>query len=196
MKKLCFLIVLFFSITTGFAQSFMHGAGLSIFVATASGGSSAVNGGFTYSPRFNFVEQDNLSVSVGIPLSVGLSGSYSSRYNSNSGSSTSNTLSVMADAPLVINLNMGCGSTKENESRFGYFIGGGFGYHYGTYNLSDVLNGESVSTKFSATGPVGNAGIRFGVGRGSHNIEVRFQYMKGLSDTKPNIFGVGSLFNF
>jgi hypothetical protein len=196
MKKCFLLIGLFFIGHSVFSQSFSHGAGLSIFVATAGGGSSAVNGGFMYAPRFNFIEQDNLSVSAGIPFSIGLSGSYSSSYNSNYGSSTSNTLSVMADIPLVINLNMGAGSSKENENRFGYFVGAGFGYHYGTYNLSDVLNGENVSTKFSTTGPVGNAGIRFAVGRGSHNIEVRFQYMKGLNDTKPNIFGVGSLFNF
>jgi hypothetical protein len=196
MKKCFSIIALFFIVHAGFSQSFSHGAGLSIFVATASGGSSAVNGGFVYSPRINFIEQDNLSVSAGIPFSIGLSGSYSSSYNSNYGSSTSNTLSVMVDAPLVINLNIGAGSTKETESRFGYFVGGGFGYHYGTYNLSDVLNEENVSTRFSATGPVGNAGIRFAVGRGSHNIEVRFQYMKGLNDTKPNIFGIGSLFNF
>ncbi len=50
------------AVTAGFSQSFMHGAGLNIFVATAPGGKAAVNGGFSYSPRFNFIEQDNMSV--------------------------------------------------------------------------------------------------------------------------------------
>jgi hypothetical protein len=137
-----------------------------------------------------------MSVSVGIPFTVGVSGSYSASYNSQYGSSSNNTLSVMFNAPLIINLNMGAGSTKETESRFGYFVGAGFGYHYGTYNLSDIINYEGYATKFSAIGPVGNAGVRFGVGRGSHNIEVRFQYMKGINDVKPNIFSVGAAFNF
>jgi hypothetical protein len=196
MKKFSFFLGMLFIGSSVFSQSFMHGAGLSIFVATASGGSAAVNGGLTYSPRFNFIEQEDLSVSVGIPFTIGVSGSYSSSYNSNYGSSTSNTLSVMVDAPLLVNLNMGCGSSKENSSRFGYFVGAGFGYHYGTYNLSDVLNDEDVTTKFSAYGPAADAGVRFGIGRGTHNIEVRLQYMKGINDTKANIFGVSSLFNF
>lgn len=196
MKRTYFILGLLFIGNTAFSQSFMHGAGLNVFVVNASSGSTAVNGGFTYSPRFNFIEQDNLSVSVGVPFSVGLSGSYSSSYSSNYGGSTTNTLSLMLDVPLIINLNMGCGSTKENKDRFGYFVGGGFGYHYGTYNISDILNDTEVRTKFNTTGPLGNAGMRFGVGRGSHNIEVRFQYMKGLNDLKPNIFGAGAAFNF
>jgi hypothetical protein len=196
MKKFSVILGMFFIGNAAFSQSFMHGAGLSIFVATASGGSSAVNEGLTYSPRFNFIEQENLSVSVGIPFSIGVSGSYNSNYSSNYGSSTSNTLSLMIDAPVMVNLNMGCGSSKENESRFGYFVGAGFGYHYGTYNLSQAVNEDDVTTKFSAYGPAGDAGVRFGVGKGSHNIEVRLQYMKGLNDAKANIFGVGSLFNF
>jgi hypothetical protein len=199
MKKSFFLLALMFAATAGFSQSFMHGAGINVFVATAPGGKAAVNGGFSYSPRVNFIEQDNMSVSVGIPFTVGVSGSYSSDYNSQYGSTSSNTLSVMFNAPLLINLNMGAGSTKTTESRFGYFVGGGFGYHYGTYNISDILNqgdGDYIATKLSTFGPVGNAGLRFAVGRGSHNIEVRFQYMRGLNDSKANIYSVGSAFNF
>ncbi len=180
----------------GFSQTFMHGAGINIFVANASGGQTSVDGGLSYSPRINFIEQEDMSVSVGIPFTVGLSGSYSSNYNSSYGSSTSNTLSVMFNAPLIFNLNMGAGATKESESRFGYFVGAGYGYHYGNYNLSDVLNYSETSTKISTTGPVANAGVRFGVGSGTHNIEVRFQYMKGLNEYKPNIFSAGAAFNF
>ena len=195
-KNLLVILVSMFSTVAAFSQSFMHGAGLNVFVATAADGKAAVNGGISYSPRFNFIEQDNMSVSVGIPFTVGVSGSYSANYNSQTGGSSSNTLSVMFNAPLLINLNMGAGSTKETESRFGYFIGAGFGYHYGTYNLSDVINYEDVATKFSTMGPVGNAGVRFGVGQGSHNIEIRLQYMKGINDVKPNIFSAGAAFNF
>jgi len=195
-KGLLFLIIATLSAGAAFSQSFMHGAGLNVFVATAPGGKASVNGGVSYSPRFNFIEQEDMSVSVGIPFTVGVSGSYSANYNSQYGSSSSNTLSVMLNAPLMVNLNMGAGSTKETESRFGYFVGAGFGYHYGTYNISDILDYEETSSKFSTVGPVGNAGVRFGVGRGSHNIEVRLQYMKGINDVKPNIYSVGAAFNF
>ena len=198
-KNLLVLLVSVLSATAGFSQSFMHGVGLNLFVATAPGGKAAVDGGITYSPRFNFIEQDNMSVSIGIPFTVGVSGSYSADYNSQYGSSSSNTLSVMLNAPLIINLNMGAGSTKTTESRFGYFIGGGFGYHYGTYNVSDILNQgyeDYTVEKLNTFGPVGNAGLRFAVGHGTHNVEVRFQYMKGLGDSKANIFSGGAAFNF
>jgi hypothetical protein len=196
MKKITLIAAMLLAGFAGFSQSFMHGAGLNIFVANASGGQTAVNGGVTYSPRFNFIEQDDMSVSVGIPFTVGVSGNYSASYNSQYGSSSSNTLSVMLNAPLIINLNMGAGANKETESRFGYFVGAGFGYQYGTYNISDIINGGEVVTKFSTTGPVGNAGVRFAVGRGTHNVEVRLQYMKGINDVKPNIFSAGAAFNF
>ena len=91
---------------------------------------------------------------------------------------------------------MGAGSSKQTESRFGYFLGAGYGYHHGSYNISDIIDGSEVATSFSAMGPVANAGIRFAVGRGTHNVEVRFQYMKGLNDVKPNIFSAGGAFNF
>lgn len=196
MKKILFGLLTMLCFAAGNAQSFMHGIGLNVFVANASGGQTAVNGGITYSPRVNFVEGDDMSVSVGIPFTAGVSGSYSASYNSQYGSSSSNTLSFMLNVPLVVNLNMGAGSTKDAEARFGYFVGAGYGYHHGSYNISDIINGTETSSNFNAMGPVGNAGLRFAVGRGSHNIEVRFQYMKGLNDVKPNIFSAGAAFNF
>lgn len=170
----------------------MHGAGFSIFVASAAGGNTTPNGGLMYSPRFNFIEAEEMSVSVGIPLSAGFSINYnsSSYYGDNNNSS-----SAMLDIPVMVNLNMGCGSTKESESRFGYFAGAGFGYHYGTINYSDYY-GEEYSSTIHSYGPAGNAGLRFGVGNSGKNIEVRFSYMKGLDDSKANIFGGGALFNF
>lgn len=192
-------MVLMLATANSFGQSFMHGVGLNIFVATAPGGKAAVNEGITWSPRFNFIEQDNMSVSVGIPLTVGASFSYSADYNSYYGSSSNSSFSVMINAPLIINLNMGAGATKETESRFGYFVGGGFGYHYGSYNISDAINydnGDYTTGKLNTFGPVGNAGVRFAVGRHTHNVEVRLQYMKGLNDSKANIYGAGAAFNF
>ena len=197
MKKVILSLVLLFVAGAAFCQTFMNGAGLTIFVGSSPGGKTTVGEGFTYSPRFNFLENESLSVSVGIPLSVGLTvstSSYTSSYNE--------TVAVgfVLNAPVIINLNMGRGSTKENREKFGYFVGAGFGYHHGDF-LENGYDSQGYyyedSRSINTWGPAGNAGMRFGVGRKHRNIEVRFSYMKGITDnTKPSVFGVGCLFNF
>src|SRR5271154_6393611 len=109
MKKTATLILLFFISAFGFSQSFMQGAGVAIFVANVNNSDPAVVAGLTYSPRFNFVEMENMSVSVGVPLTAGVSAYYNSMDDENS------SLSFMVNVPLMINLNVGAGSTKENE---------------------------------------------------------------------------------
>jgi len=199
MKKIIFSILFFFSVTVSFSQSFMHGAGVGIFVSKTPIVDATAAFTLTYSPRFNFLETESFSVSAGIPLNVGISGSYSSNYDSYYGSTTENTLKVMVNAPLMINLNMGCGSTKENESRFGFFVGGGFGLHYGDVGklIKDDYGNEYYNSGYGTSfGPAGNAGIRLGVGSNMKNIEVRFSFMKGIDDNKISVYGVNALFNF
>ena len=199
MKKYVLFLVLLLPVSFAFSQSFSHGVGLSAFVTTEQNGNAAVGEGFTYSPRFTFVEQPDFSLSIGIPMTVGISGSYSANYNSNYGNSVNNSLGFMFNAPLVLNFNMGAGSSQDNKSRFGWYIGGGFGYHYGVYNrdTTDTYgDGYTESIHMNAFGPVGNVGMRFAVGRGTHNVEARLTYMKGLDDSKANIIGIGGLFNF
>lgn len=165
MNKLYLLLIAFFSTTASFSQSFMHGAGVSIFIPKIKASDIAAYGGFTYSPRINFLETESLSLSAGIPLSVATSGSYS--YNSRGAYATeSNSLRFMFNAPLIINLNVGAGSTKETESRFGFFVGGGFGYHYGDfYTIVEDEYGYSYEgdASFATYGPASNAGIRIAV---------------------------------
>ncbi|HEV3222288.1 MAG TPA: hypothetical protein VGZ90_05385 [Puia sp.] len=186
MKKLFFSVFAFCLSSFAFSQTFMHGVGVNTFIQSASGYSTQVVGGLTYSPRINFMETDNTSLSVGIPMSIGVSAS-ASTYGSNSAA-------LMFDAPLVLNFNYGAGSSKETESRFGFFGGAGFGYHTSEDSYSDGYN--NYTDKMSGFGPVGNAGIRIGVGSGSHNIEIRLSYMKTLDTSKSSIFGIGGLFNF
>jgi hypothetical protein len=199
MKKYALLLMMSFTVTFAFSQSFSHGVGVAIFVTTAKGGNAAVAEGFTYSPRFNFIENEDFSLSVGVPLSVGFSGSYSSNYDSYSGTTTNNTLGFMADVPLIVNFNFGAGSTPDNDSRFGFYVGGGLGYHYGKYNVDSIDysgNGYTYQATINGIGPAGNVGCRFAVGRGSHNVEARLTFMKALDNSKANIFGMGALFNF
>ncbi|CAN5773585.1 hypothetical protein BH11BAC4_BH11BAC4_22120 [soil metagenome] len=204
MKKTILSIALIFAISTSFSQSFMNGVGLSFLGTSNSIGGSNDWGtgiGFTYSPRFNFLENDKFSVAVGIPLTVGLSISTSSTYDPYYGNSYSNTsVGFVANVPVVVSFNMGRGSTKSNRQKFGYFVGAGFGYHHGDF-VSDiydpVTNTYTDSYSINTFGPAANAGVRFGVGRKSKNIELRLSYMKGItSKYKPSIFGLACLFNF
>lgn len=198
MKKNILSLVLFFATGTVFGQTFMHGAGVTIFVASGKNIDASVGEGLSYFPRFNFIETESLSVSAGIPLTVGISVSTSSYYSS---SYFYDDVSVgfVANLPLLINLNMGRGSTKENTDKFGYFVGAGFGYHHGdflTTAIDDYGYDATTTESINVFGPAGNAGLRFGVGRKHMNVEVRLSYMKGINETKPNIFGVGCAFNF
>lgn len=85
MKKVISLLVLLFISSTVFCQTFMHGAGVTILVGSSKGGNVSVSKGFTYFPRINLLETEALSVSAGIPLSIGISGSYSGTYSSSGG---------------------------------------------------------------------------------------------------------------
>lgn len=202
MKKIIFSLALLFTLSTVFCQSFMHGVGITVIGSTTAKGSNSDIGfgeGFTYFPRFNFVETEALSVSVGIPLVVGVSATTSTTYDQYGYGYDNSSIGFIINAPLIINLNMGRGSTKDNRQKFGYFVGAGFGYHHGDF-LSDIYDantGNYIGSYSSNTyGPAGNAGIRLGVGKRHKNIEVRFSYMKGLNENKPNIFGVAGAFNF
>jgi hypothetical protein len=195
MKKMLLLAITSLALSPAFAQSFMHGAGVAIFVDKVKDADANGIGGLTYSPRYNFLETESLSLSIGVPLTVGISGGYS--YSSSVGQSSS--IGFMFNAPLILNLNLGCGSSKETESRFGFFIGGGAGYHYGTYadKQQDVYgNDYESSSSISAIGPAANLGLRFAVGQHQKNIETRLSYMKGMNDKKVSVFGLAALFNF
>ena len=195
MKHVILLALACITLSGAFAQTFTHGVGFTIFSTQAQGASSQITGALTYSPRINFVEAESFSLSVGVPLSVGLSGSY----NSNSYGTTDNSLSFLLNVPVLVNFNWGQGSTRDNESRFGFFAGAGFGYHYGSFNESEYDaygNQYDSPSTVSSYGPAADAGIRFGVGRGSHDVEIRALYMKGLDQSKSTIIGGGAAFDF
>lgn len=198
MKKIALSLVFIFAVSAAFSQTFMHGAGVNIFVSKVSGADASVYGGFSYSPRVTFLETETLSLSAGIPVSIGLAGSYS--YNSSYyGYEEQNSLRFMVNAPLIVDLNIGAGSTKENESRFGFFVGGGFGIHYGDFLVEKPDGyGYTYQAKASSTvyGPAGNVGFRIAVGSHMKNIETKLSYMKGINDFKPTIGGVTVSFNF
>lgn len=194
-------LILFFITSTVFCQTFMHGAGVTVLVGSAKGSDVKVAECLTYFPRINFLETETLSVSVGIPLSIGVSTNTSYYNNSSSGVYDSNPLSIgfVANVPLIVNLNMGRGSTKENRDRYGYFVGAGFGYHHGNFKTTKTNSSGYYYTGVETInffGPAANAGVRIGVGRAHRNIEIRFSFMKDLNENKANIFGIAGGFNF
>ena len=200
MKKIFLCVSLFFVLNSAFSQHFMHGAGITFKVSSAGGGHISYGAGFTYSARINFVETEKLSVSAGIPLSVAISASTHSSYNATNDYYYDNAeVGFVINAPVIVNLNMGRGSTKANRQKFGYFFGAGLGYHHGDFLVdeTDASGDNFVGTRSLNTfGPAANAGVRLGVGRKHRNIELRLSYMKGLNETKPNVFGIAGLFNF
>lgn len=201
MKKFLFAIALLLSIHISFGQSFMHGVGLTAIGSTTGEGISSDIGlgwGFTYAPRFNFFETKTLSVSVGIPLSIGISAITSTTYDQN-GITENGSIDFVFNAPLIVSLNMGRGSSKGNREKFGYFFGAGFSFYRGNFltdNYNTNTNSYTNTILTNTFGPAGNAGVRFGVGKTHKNIEVRLSYMKGINENKPNIFAIAGLFNF
>ncbi|MFY0256186.1 hypothetical protein ACDQ55_19785 [Chitinophaga sp. 30R24] len=198
MKKIILLTFACISCFSAYSQRFMHGVGIIIFADNVTSSNTSTIGGLTYSTRFNFLEKDNMSISVGVPLNIGLGGRFSGDYNSSSDNSESNNLRFMFNLPVVFNLNFGRGSTRSAHNRFGFFAGAGYGYYYGSRNENykdSQLREYNTSYKYNTTGPVANAGFRIGVGK-THNLEVKLSYMKGLNNNMPNIFSSGVIFNF
>jgi hypothetical protein len=202
MKKIILSAALLLILNNAFSQTFMHGAGITLIGSTTGQGSNSDIGlgeGFTYFPRINFVETEKLSVSVGVPLCVGISATTS--YDPYGyGSGNSNEIGFILNAPLIINLNIGRGSTKENTKRYGYFVGAGFGFHHDNFLTSNrydpVTNSYIDSYTSNSYGPAANAGFRIGVGQKHKNIEIRLSYMKGINESRPNVMGLAAAFNF
>lgn len=188
MKKSLLFSALLLCASAGFSQKFINGVGVCAFSTGGAGYSTFITGGITYSPRVNIYSDENSAVSIGLPISFGIG------YSSHESDGTASA-SAVVNMPLVLNYNLGCGSTRQNESRIGFFAGGGFGYHVAARATDDGY-ADNNTTTVESFGPVANAGIRFAVGRGVHNIELKVSYMKGLDTSKSDIFGLAGIFNF
>lgn len=203
MKRIALSLFIIISAFSASSQSFMHGAGIGFLASDPPSPyvNTKVFATLHYYPQVAFLENESFSVSAGIPFTVGLTGTYNASYSSRGDSYEENTLLGLIQIPLMVNFNGGAGSSKQNEQRFGYFIGGGFGYHstgIDDLTITDEWGNEVDSKKYYSKGfgPSGNAGIRFAVGSKQKSIEVRFSYMKGLKDFKPAMYGLNAAFNF
>ncbi len=123
MKKIILSAALALLACTGFSQTFMHGVGITVVGSVANGNDIGFGEGFTYYPRINFIETEKMSVSAGVPLVVGFSAITSTTTDSYGYAYDNSSVGFVLQAPLIISLNMGRGSSKENTQKFGYFIG-------------------------------------------------------------------------
>jgi opacity protein-like surface antigen len=198
MKKI--LLAASLLLTTAFAgaQTFLHGIGTGFSVTTMKTAETAVFGTLMYNPRFTLTETESSSLTIGLPLTLGFAGEYS--YSSYYGEQSD--IRYVLNAPLILNMNWGAGSSKITEDRFGFFVGGGFGINTGSFVVEETIidaGYEYISYEkqnVTTYGPAANAGVRFGVGNKTKNIEVLLSYMKGINDHKPNSYALQAVFNF
>lgn len=185
-------------VQTSFSQKFMHGAGTGVFINFSSGIEPAIPTVLSYAPRINCFENGDLSVSAGIPFSIGFAISDYADFNSSPGLDMESIFTYVINIPAMVNLNIGAGASKQTTKRFGVFIGGGFAYQYGRYVLDgyDAYTGGHTTVNESSLGPAGNLGLRFAVGRHQKNIETRLSYMRSLKEDRTSAIGIVALFNF
>ena len=173
-----------------YAQAFMQGIGVNIVTqASPVIAAQKTELAVIYSPRVNFKLSSASSLSLGIPISLAFTGVYADSTINNS------TLGWMLDLPVLINYHYGAGSSTIKGKPFGFYAGGGVGYHTNLFSAKSV-DGKDSLNGLSGIGPVANIGLLMAVGRQGHTIELRFSFMKTLDLSKSNIFEIGYIFNY
>jgi hypothetical protein len=176
------------------AQQLMHSFGLTISVLQGTLQEGAGNSesfaveqnNLTYFPRFNFIENENSSISVGAPIGIGI-GITTNTYGNDAG------VIFSYDLPLVIDYNIGCKSTMENDRNFGGYFGVGFGYNKVTISESSYSNFNG-----SSYGPLFRAGFRFGSSSESwngHGLTAGAYYKIGIDKNKLYTIGFNVLYD-
>jgi hypothetical protein len=183
---LLFSFLFIFSASDTFAQRLTHSIGTTLFVTTSKvtengaiiriGKSSFLSEqvSATYFPRYNLAEFKNASLSVGMPVGVGVGAA-----------TTSNDelrFYLSYDFPVLVDYNMGAGCTQKNNQGFGGFFGGGFGYSHIGYSLTES------GSKINSYGPILHAGFRFYAGEDV--ITVGFTFKTGLESSKTKTYGL------
>ncbi|SFD53579.1 hypothetical protein SAMN05518672_102337 [Chitinophaga sp. CF118] len=199
MKRLLLFVATCIISVNASSQSFHHGLGISIFFDNMVPDKITSIAAITYSPGFNFHETEKMSVSLGIPLSIGFMGDGNNAYDETTEEdevAAGDINGFTLDVPLMVNLNLGAGSSRMSKGNIGGFIGAGYTYHYSSSRdyTKDSIEKSIGGTSFGLTV---NGGIRMGIGDGPiKNIELRLSYYKGRNRTRLGMFGMGAIFNF
>lgn len=192
-KLICLLIITCLIADISYCQKLMHSFGATISalygdITTpySSSSFSLAQTNLTYFPRYNFVENENSSISIGVPVGIGI-GIASNTEGDDAG------LYFAYDLPAVIDYNIGCKSTSENEKTFGGYFGVGFGY----YKLS-ISGSEYSDFKGASYGPLFRGGVRLGSSKESwngHAITIGLFYKKGMEKDKLTTIGFNVLYD-
>lgn len=195
MQKRSILFLLIISLTGygTFAQHFMQSAGIAFSILTGKISTPAESytatvsfANFTYFPKFTVTESENSSISIGIPFGLGVGIATSTGYGETS-------VYYGGDLPLVIDYNRGKKSTNDNDDKFGWYVGTGFGYA-----LTNWTDGSSTA-KLNSYGPLIRAGIRLTGGSSNHPTRattVGFSFKTGLESTKFKTIGIAAMIEF
>jgi hypothetical protein len=187
-KLMTFLLCVLLTSGKTFSQSFMNSIGANISILYAKINTQYdhetflmnVNQ-FSYFPRITLSESDNSSVSLGAPLGAGIG-------ILNSGGDADG-IAWSFDAPLVMDYNMGCKSTPDNEDRFGSYLGAGFGFMYTGW--SSYENDKAISY-----GPLARVGIRLAGREQNWHMTVGVFFKYGVEKEKYKTFGFNVLSDF
>ncbi|MCW3463384.1 hypothetical protein [Chitinophaga nivalis] len=161
---------------------FSHEAGSRIYK-----GKNHLSGGLVYSPRYNFVVFSTRST-LSVGANIGLGSSFGANYDSNIGGNY--TSIFMADVPFLVAYNFGNGATYKAYTKWGGYIGGGYGFHNGTRSVEYYDDEELTTNQVHVSGVVVSLGLRLPIANTSWTIHV--SYMHNSNGFNPDIPGIGS----
>lgn len=192
LKVIVFIIAIYsFTVNEAFAQEAMQSIGMTISALTGTIQNQYGSSGFgveqidlTYFPRYNFIESDNSSVSIGAPVSMGI-GLVAMSINGGG------EVAFSYDFPVVLDYNIGFKSTMNNDHTFGIYFGAGFGY-----NQTAISRNNNLGYNGASYGPLLRAGVRIGSQKESwegHGLTIGIFYKKGMEKEKMSTFGFNVL---
>ncbi len=215
MKRLLLLVALgIFTLQTAVAQQFRFGIGGGTMNQDTRKDPIFM---LAVSPGVYFPVSKRTSFSLEMPLKMGYGKGNITSFPADYKQFTNEADGFAFNIPLMLNFNFGAGavrgkkdtigaarwSTVAREEGFGFFLGLGVASYntiqkntYTTFLSPDVETGyrmTNVTDIFynQSTGVMLNAGVRFGVGAHKRrNLELRFIYMKGMTNEKPEVRGV------
>ena len=171
----------------------MQGAGLTTSVLYGKNQPGASSSNFwlpystvTYYPRYNVIEKANSSISIGLPVGVGVGYVYEV-YGGKSG------ISFAYEFAAALDYNIGCKSTRANPKHVGGYLGTGFNY----FHIGGSRN-SYLEFRGATYGPIVRGGFRFlrSKGRMAGNaLNIGLFYKKGIEVRKVTTFGLNVLWD-
>jgi hypothetical protein len=195
MRKISIIAVLCMASAISYSQKIMHAYGMNLAEISSKktvnipGVPFPITEKFSLSQamisyfiRYNVLEKNNASLSIGVPVSIGIS-----IVENDAGFTTDRGIGFSYDLPVVMDYNFGCKSTLQNEKKFGGYVGTGFGYF-----RANISGSNSSNLTTSTYGPIFRVGFRFRSNAENwkgHGIAVGLYYKKGLETKKISTFG-------